>query len=519
MTVVQTCALPISQKDYFITVFSDITDVKNKISELEEFFYVNIDFLSVTNLKGGFLKVNKELENLLGYSSDELKKRSFLDFIHPSEIESVSELMLELRRDGQIKNYNTRIVSAGGDYKCVEWRSHTDGTKIYTAGRDISNIVKSEERFRKAFHAGSTLMAISEISTGKFIDVNDSFIRTTGYSKCEVIGKNSLELNLFADLKERESALKSALENSHVNDIEIKIRIKSGEIRVGLFSITRIETDNGPCWLTSMTDITERKVIEENLEVALIEAQAANKIKTEFISNMSHEIRTPLNGVLGFSDLLMQTNLNDEQLKYASIVNKSGRRLLEMVNDILDFSRLESGTYGLNSRYVNILDILNNIAECTRKLAAAKGLKFIFKVSGKIPNLIEIDPGRLKQVIINILNNAVKFTDRGEVELKVLYRFEGDDKGRLDIYVRDTGVGIPEEKQKLLFNPFTTLDSSKTKTHNGAGLGLAISKRLVLQMGGKIDVQSKPGEGSTFHFSVITIYRNIESPVLIKGFN
>ncbi len=507
------------KRGYFITLFSDITEEKNKLFEIEEFFNLSIDFLFITDFDGRFLKNNKEWEKLLGYSENELKMKSLLDFLYLSDKENLLHLMSNLKADRNVLNYNIKIMSSNRGLRNLECRSHTDGIKVYTAAKDLSDLLKSEERFRKAFHAGSTLMAISEISSGRFIDVNESFIKVTGYLRDEVIGRTAVELNLFADLKEREFALNTIKRKSSVDDIEVKIRVKSGEIKTGLFSINRLDTDIGPCWLTSMTDISERKIIEENLEAALIEAHAANKAKSEFISNISHEIRTPLNGVLGFSDLLMQTNLNDEQLQYASIVNKSGRRLLEMVNDILDFSRLESGSYGLNNRYVNILDILNNIAECSRKLAVEKGLKFIFNVSGKIPNLIEIDPGRLKQVIINILNNAVKFTDRGEVELKVLYRFEGDDKGRLDIYVRDTGLGIPLEKQKLLFNPFTPLDSSKTKTHNGAGLGLAISKKLILQMGGKIDVCSKPGEGSIFHCSVKTVYKNIEEPVLINSFN
>ncbi|MHC1780901.1 MAG: PAS domain S-box protein [Bacteroidales bacterium] len=620
----------------FITIFSDITEVKNKSAELEAFFSVNIDLLSISDFKGNIVKVNREWESVLGYSADDLQKKTFLEFVHPDDLEKTLLALNELKKGKKIMNFVNRFRSQKGSYRYIEWRSHTNGNLVFSAARDIterfvmesslreseanfrtffnsieeflfvldcdgkilkinesvtrglgyteaeltgenlfklhpperleeaknvfikliscdsnfcnipiltsngeiieveskvypgfwngqkcffgvvkdvSGIVKSEEKFKMAFQAGATLMAISDIKTGKFIDVNNSFLLTTGYTKEEVIGQTANNLSIFFDPNDREMVLSIVKEKGFAKDVELKIRVKSGDVRTGLFSINKLVIGNLSCWLTSMIDITERKSAEASLEVAIVEAEIANRTKSEFISNMSHEIRTPLNGVIGFTDLLMQTSLNEEQMQYASIVNISGKRLLEMINDILDFSKIESGSSDLNYREVNTLDLFDRIVECSKKQADLKGLNFIKNISAKVPDMVIIDPVRFRQIIMNLLSNAVKFTERGDVELKVKFKDSGNNTGRFDVFVRDTGIGIPIEQQKNLFRAFSQGDTSKTRKYGGTGLGLAISQLLAKQMGGYINVESMPGEGSLFQFTIEVIYRNEPVPV------
>lgn len=623
----------------FVTIFSDITDIKNKSAELEAFFTVNIDLLCIADFKGNFVKVNKEWECVLGYSSDDLQKRTFLEFVHPDDIEKTLHALSRLKKGEKIMNFVNRFRSHNGTYRFIEWRSHTNGNLVFSAARDITDrflmekslresetnlraffntidiflfvmdneakilkvnesvtkvlgynesdltgkeifilhpeekleeaksvfkklvnneagfcniplqtsngdiieveskvyhgswngkeclfgvvkdvtgFVKSEEKFRMAFQAGATLMAISDIKTGKFIDVNDSFLKSTGYTREEVIGNTASNLSIFNNPDDRDMVLSIVKEQGFIKDIELKIRIKSGEVKTGLFSVNKLEIGNTSCWLTSMIDITDRKSAEANLEVAIVDAEIANRAKSEFISNMSHEIRTPLNGVIGFTDLLMQTSLNEEQMQYASIINLSGKRLLEMVNDILDFSKIESGSSDLNFREVNTLELFDRIVECSKKQADIKGLNFIKNISAKVPDIIIIDPVRFRQIISNLLSNAVKFTERGDVELKVKFRDSGNYTGKFDIFVRDTGIGISFDQQKNLFKAFSQGDTSKTRKFGGTGLGLAISHLLAKQMGGSIGVQSIPGEGSLFQFTIEVIYRNAPVPVMAE---
>jgi len=204
------------------------------------------------------------------------------------------------------------------------------------------------------------------------------------------------------------------------------------------------------------------------------------------------------------------------KLAVCFIINLSGKRLLEMINDILDFSKIESGSSDLNFREVNVADLFDRIIECSKKQADIKGLSFIKNISAKVPDVIIIDPVRFRQIIMNLLSNAVKFTERGEVELKVKFRDSGNNTGKIDIYIRDTGIGIPFDQQKNLFKAFSQGDTSKTRKYGGTGLGLAISQLLAKQMGGSICFESHPGEGSQFQFSIEVIYRNVPVAVMVE---
>lgn len=249
-------------------------------------------------------------------------------------------------------------------------------------------------------------------------------------------------------------------------------------------------------------NITESVFVNLELKKAKELADLASKAKSEFLANMSHEIRTPLNGVIGFSDLLLKTPLNDVQKQYLNYINESGSSLLNIINDILDFSKIESGKLELYIDKFNVYDLAHQVINVVLYQAQRKDVELLLNIEQGLPAYVWIDEARIKQILINLLGNAVKFTEKGEIELKIEKQSSEDDKIKLRFSVRDTGIGIPIEKQQRIFDAFTQEDSSVSKRYGGTGLGLTISNNLLKYMGGALCLESELNKGSDFYFDL-----------------
>ncbi len=358
----------------------------------------------------------------------------------------------------------------------------------------------ANQKFALDQHA---IVSITDLD-GRITYANDRFCEITGYSRDEIIGSNHRLIRSDHHPASFFAHLWSTITSGGVWRGEIKNRKKNGDHYWVSATIMPLTAANGKPsqYIAIRTDITERKRAEHELEIAKSAAEAASQAKSDFLANMSHEIRTPMNGIIGMTELALDTDLDPIQRDYLNIVRDSAESLLVILNDILDFSKIEAGKLHIENIPFNLSVTITEALKSLGARAEKKGLRLVCDLPPDLPAQVEGDPGRLRQVLINLCDNAIKFTEHGEITVATALDASEGGQCRIHILVSDTGIGIAKDKQQPIFEAFTQADTSTIRKYGGTGLGLAICSRLVNLMGGRIWVDSTPGQGSTFHFTV-----------------
>lgn len=364
---------------------------------------------------------------------------------------------------------------------------------------------ESETNLRKLYEASPDSIAVLRMPERVFTEINRTFERATGYSRAEVIGKTDLELGAWNDLAARDRFYGIIRRHGTVQSFDADFRLRDGRVVPTLISAVQAEIDGAPCVISIAREIFRIKQAEQELVAAREDALAASRAKSEFLSSMSHEIRTPLNAILGMADLLLETPLNDEQRRYLETMTDNGNTLLELINGILDLARVESGRLVLESVEFDLEALVDRVLDTLGVRAHEKGLELAARMAPEVHLALVGDPLRLRQILLNLVGNATKFTVRGEIGLGIEpHKPTGGlppDETMIRFAVKDTGIGIARQQLDHIFANFSQADSSTTRNYGGSGLGLAITKRLVEMMGGRIWVESEPGQGSTFYFT------------------
>jgi PAS domain S-box-containing protein len=502
------------------------------VENIEDVFY-RVD------AQGRIAIISPSAARLLGYDSanDLIGQSPDIFWADPSQRLA---MIHELTRFGHVREWEFKAIGRDGSLLTAAATLHVirdeQGNPLGYEGiwRNIGErkqaeekLRDSEESFRRLFEDSTD--AILLLDDRGFIDCNPATLKLFGYSKEEILSTNAWDLSPpkqpdgSASSEKAKKVIALAREHGHHHFEWVHRRADGSDFPVAVM-LTPVILHGKPLLHASLRDITERKKTEEalqrsttdlveinrQLESAIeranqmaVEAETANVAKSEFLANMSHEIRTPMNGVIGIAGLLMDTKLTTEQRRYAEIIRSSGETLLSLINDILDFSKIEAGKLELEILDFDLRTTLEDTIEMLAARAAEKKLELVCLMDPEVPSHLRGDPGRVRQVIVNLVGNAIKFTAEGEVVIRTSLVREDESTVTVRFAVTDTGIGVPSGRVDALFSPFTQVDGSTTRKYGGTGLGLAICKQLAELMGGRIAVESNVGKGSTFWFTAV----------------
>jgi PAS domain S-box-containing protein len=369
---------------------------------------------------------------------------------------------------------------------------------------------ESETKFRLLFGDTPLPLFLYDVETLHCIEANDAATAQYQYSRDEFLRMKMTDIRPEEDIPRLVEAVRQRERGAHYQGMGRHRRKDGSLLNVEVVSRV-IDWEGRKVMFAAVQDVTRRQQAELHLKQTKEAAEASSRAKSEFLANMSHEIRTPMNGVLGMTQLLLDTTLNTEQREYVEMAQASATSLLSVINDILDFSKIEAGKLELERIEFALCDSLANTVKTLGVRARAQGLDLACDVRPDVPQYLVGDPGRLRQIIANLVGNAIKFTERGEVKITVEKESETEGCVELHFMVADTGIGIPVEKQKTIFEAFAQADGSSTRKYGGTGLGLSISQQLTEMMGGRVWVESVVGVGSTFHFTAQFTTRRVTS--------
>jgi PAS domain S-box-containing protein len=494
--------------------------LNKELADTKEFYNERLENLndvvfSIDN-DGIFTYINSAIENITGYKVEEVIGTPYTRYIHPEDLPGLME-DIRLTIAGERKPYMFRIIKKSGDITYV----HTTSRPIMHHGKitginglmvDIALLKKAEMNLRKERDKAQKYLDVVAVSIlvtsreGKICLINKKGCEILGYEERELIGKDFFETLLPEDIRKKAREEYRKLMGKEVTlktCFESPVLTKSMETRTFEWNNIILEDESGKTQglLTSGSDITDREKAIKALVMAKVLSDSAAQVKKDFITTMSHEIRTPLNHVIGYSDILQKGDLgplNEEQRKCTDIIVKSGERLMMIVNSIIEHSHIEEGSMKVEKKEFQLPSLIKAVETFAVPLARKKRIELSFHLETSLREIYS-DENKLKTILYDLVSNAIKFTpENGSVSVK----FTSADDTTLTAIIEDTGIGISGEDLRKLFKPFSQLDSSLTRNFEGVGLGLYIVKEFVEMLDGSIEVESEPGQGSIFSFTI-----------------
>lgn len=471
-----------------------------------------------------FVEVNQSFVSFTGYSQEEMigKNSAEVGLMGNAERDEVSALFA---KQGFLRNLEIKMFTKAGEekYALISTEIIEMGGKnfILNVYYDITKrkkyeieLFEAKNLFTKIFDTSPVAMSLGSLKPYKYIEVNESFSKLTGYTQDELKSLDFEKRGLVSG-EERAKMLSAFAQEGSLRNLEVKITVQNGEKRYILLSTELIDIGGQGLALSVYHDITERKLLEEQLVIAKEQAEDSARAKEQFLANMSHEIRTPINGVVGFTELLMNTKLNKDQKEFVHAVDASGKNLLSVVNNILDYSKIDAGMMDIEEIPLSIRSIFSSLAILFSQRAKEKKIKLSFSAARVIPEIVIGDPARLTQIFTNLVGNALKFTEKGSITATASLVKKDKEHVRVKFVVKDTGIGIPRSKRASIFERFNQGSNDTNRKYGGTGLGLSIVKKLVELQHGNISVKSTPGKGSAFEFTIV--YKTAQEQVKLAA--
>ena len=476
------------------------------MSNIERFFDLLPDLLCIVDQNDRFVRASASWKHVLGWDPADLVGKTVTDFMHPDDVEATRKEVSQLGVNATSVTFSNRYRTRTGAYRTLAWRTaaRDENGLVYASARDVTQEQIALQQLSDVIDGTNAGTWRWNVQTGQVI-FNRRWAEIIGY-ELEELEPCSIDTWMnFAhpdDLAQSDAQLNAHF-NSEIDHYQSEARMRHKDGRwIWVLDLGRVvswTSDGKPEWMAGThIDITERKTIEAQLQEARHAAESANRAKSQFLANMSHEIRTPLNGVMGMAQLLARTPLDDKQDYYLSVLRDSGAALLDLIEDVLDVSRIEAGMMTLDCAPFSITDMLDTTLSAIKGAAESKKLELIVAIDPALPDYVMGDERRMRQIALNLLGNAVKFTSRGSISLSAHWS-----DGLFTLDVIDTGPGIPQSAQALIFDRFAQANSAPTREADGSGLGLSISLELAKMAGGSIElVSSRLGEGSHFRVQI-----------------
>lgn len=456
--------------------------------------------------------VNSSMVNLTGFAKDELLKMEVWELIHPNSLNNRGGEQVIIENGTFNYRGEFQIITKSREIKWIDLSTrsidYSRQSAVLATAVDITDrkntqvqLLESELRYKNFFSKNSAVMLVVDPDTYIIKDANAAAVNYYGYSHQELIKMNLNEISILTPEEINQEIEKANTQKR--NHYNFKHKLANGSVRDVEVYNSSIMVNDEILNYCIIFDVTERKKIEEELKLAKEIAEEANHVKSFFISNVSHEIRTPLNAIIGLTDLIIEgENLSEKQMENMKSIKYSSDHLLGVINDVLDFSKLEAGKVELENTEFDLYTLISESIKTFEFKVKEKNITINSEIDTTIPPVLKGDPSRLRQVLLNLISNAVKFTSEGHIDVQVKLLKLNTEKTELRFSVSDTGIGIPEDKQKELFQNFTQASSDTARKYGGTGLGLSICKKIIELQNGEIGLKSIKGMGSTFWFTL-----------------